>query len=145
MTRIAFIGAGSVVFTKNLLGDILALPGAARGARSRSTTSTRTGSTTAEAMAHYVAGERRARARRSRTHLDRRAALDGADFVLNMVQIGGHEATLRDFEIPARYGLRQTIADTLGVGGIFRTLRTADAHARARDEMADLCPPARGC
>ena len=77
-------------------------------------------------MARYVAARAWRRARRSRTHLDRRAAIDGADFVLNMVQIGGHEATLRDFEIPARYGLRQTIADTLGIGGIFRTLRTAD-------------------
>ena len=58
-----------------------------------------------------------------------------------MVQIGGHEATLRDFEIPARYGLRQTIADTLGIGGIFRTLRTADHMLALGREMAELCPP----
>jgi alpha-galactosidase len=57
------------------------------------------------------------------------------------VQIGGHEATLRDFEIPARYGLRQTIADTLGIGGIFRTLRTADHMLALGDEMAELCGP----
>ena len=76
------------------------------------------------------------------THADRRAALDGADYVINMVQIGGHEATLLDFEIPARYGLRQTIADTLGIGGIFRTLRTADHMLALGREMAELCPRA---
>ena len=59
-----------------------------------------------------------------------------------MVQIGGHEATLLDFEIPARYGLRQTIADTLGIGGIFRTLRTARPHARARARDGRALPPA---
>ena len=56
-----------------------------------------------------------------------------------MVQIGGHEATLRDFEIPARYGLRQTIGDTLGIGGIFRTLRTAPHMLALGHEMAELC------
>jgi alpha-galactosidase len=139
MTRVAFIGAGSVVFTKNLLGDILAFPelhdveialhdiDADRLA-------------TAEAMAHYVARERGASPAIS-AHLGRRAAVDGADFVLNMVQIGGHEATLRDFEIPARYGLRQTIADTLGIGGIFRTLRTADHMLALGTELAELCGP----
>ena len=70
------------------------------------------------------------------------SALDGADYVFNMVQIGGHEATLLDFEIPARYGLRQTIADTLGIGGIFRTLRTADHMLALGREIAELCPAA---
>ena len=59
-----------------------------------------------------------------------------------MVQIGGHEATLLDFELPARFGLRQTIADTLGVGGIFRTLRTAPHMLALGREMAELCPSA---
>ena len=81
-------------------------------------------------MARYVAGRARNEHAIS-AHLERRAALDGADFVLNMVQIGGHEATLRDFEIPARYGLRQTIGDTLGIGGIFRDAPHSRAHARA--------------
>ncbi len=58
-----------------------------------------------------------------------------------MVQIGGHEATLRDFELPARYGLRQTIGDTLGIGGIFRVLRTAEHMLALGREMSDLCPP----
>jgi alpha-galactosidase len=140
MTRIAFIGAGSVIFTKNLLGDILAFPELADveialhdidGDRLES----------AEAMARYVGRELGASPRIS-AYADRRAALDGADYVINMVQIGGHAATLRDFEIPARYGLRQTIADTLGIGGIFRTLRTADHMLTLGREMADLCPRA---
>ena len=59
------------------------------------------------------------------THTDRRSALDGADFVITAFQVGGYEpCTVTDFEIPKQYGLRQTIADTLGVGGIMRGLRT---------------------
>jgi len=140
MTKIAFIGAGSVVFTKNLLGDILGFPELSEAEIAlHDIDADRLA--TAEAMAQVVAGVRGA-APRVTTQLDRRAALDGADHVINMVQIGGHEATLRDFEIPARYGLRQTIADTLGVGGIFRTLRTADHMLSLGREMAELCPHA---
>jgi alpha-galactosidase len=140
MTRIAFIGAGSVVFTKNLLGDILAQP-ALRDAEIALHDIDADRLRTADAMARWVARERDARPEIT-THDDRRAAIDGSDFVINMVQIGGHEATLRDFEIPARYGLRQTIADTLGVGGIFRTLRTAPHMLALGHEMAELCPEA---
>jgi alpha-galactosidase len=140
MTRIAFIGAGSVVFTKNLLGDILAQP-ALRDAAIALHDIDADRLQTADAMARWVACERDARPTIT-THDDRRAAIDGSDFVINMVQIGGHEATLRDFEIPARYGLRQTIADTLGVGGIFRTLRTAPHMLALGHEMAELSPEA---
>lgn len=140
MTKIAFIGAGSVVFTKNLLGDILEYP-ELREAEIALHDIDADRLASAEKMAHYVAGVRGA-APRVTTHDDRRAALDGADYVINMVQIGGHEATLRDFEIPARYGLRQTIADTLGIGGIFRTLRTADHMLALGRELAELCPRA---
>lgn len=140
MTRIAFIGAGSVVFTKNLLGDILAQP-ALRDAAIALHDIDADRLQTADAMARWVARERDARPTIT-THDDRRAAIDGSDFVINMVQIGGHEATLRDFEIPARYGLRQTIADTLGVGGIFRTLRTAPHMLALGHEMAELSPEA---
>jgi alpha-galactosidase len=140
VTRIAFVGAGSVVFTKNLLGDILRCPALADvdialhdidEDRLR----------TAGAMAEYVGRELGATPRVG-THLDRRAAIDGADFVVNMVQIGGHRATLLDFEIPARYGLRQTIADTLGIGGIFRTLRTAEHMLALGHDIAELAPGA---
>jgi alpha-galactosidase len=138
MTRIAFIGAGSVVFTKNLLGDILALP-ALRDVEIKLHDIDADRLRTADAMARWVAGRREARPEIT-THDDRRAAIDGADFVINMVQIGGHEATLRDFEIPARYGLRQTIGDTIGVGGIFRALRTAPHMLALGQEIAELCP-----
>src|SRR5581483_11671839 len=140
MTRVAFVGAGSVVFTKNLLGDLLAVPALADleivlhdidPERLRA----------AEAMARWVSRERGARAT-VRAEDDRRRALDGADFVLNMVQIGGHEATLADFELPKRHGLRQTIADTLGIGGIFRALRTAPHMLALGNELAELCPDA---
>jgi alpha-galactosidase len=140
MTRIAFIGAGSVEFTKNLLGDILALP-ALCDVEIALHDIDADRLETADAMARWVTGERGASPRIT-THDDRRAAIDGADFVINMVQIGGHEATLRDFEIPARYGLRQTIGDTLGVGGIFRTLRTAPHMLALGNEMAELAPDA---
>lgn len=138
--RIAFIGAGSVVFTKNLLGDILGFPELA-GAEIALHDIDADRLATAEAMARYVARERGATPLVT-AHADRRTALDGSDFVLNMVQIGGHPATLRDFELPARYGLRQTIADTLGIGGIFRALRTADHMLELGREMAELCPRA---
>jgi alpha-galactosidase len=137
VTRIAFIGAGSVVFTKNLLGDILAFPELANVEIALHDIDPDR-LETAGAMARYVADQRGA-APRITTHLDRREALEGCDYVLNMVQIGGHAATLVDFELPARYGLRQTIADTLGIGGIFRTLRTANHMLALGNEMHELC------
>tara|TARA_B110000238_G_scaffold95039_1_gene103801 strand:- start:263 stop:1465 length:1203 start_codon:yes stop_codon:yes gene_type:complete len=77
------------------------------------------------------------------THLDRREALDGADFVVTAFQIGGYEpCTVTDFDIPKKYGLRQTIADTLGVGGIMRGLRTVPVLWSIAQDMIDLCPNA---
>jgi alpha-galactosidase len=140
MTRVAFIGAGSVVFTKNLLGDMLRLP-ALRDVEVALHDIDEERLAAAEQMARWVGRELGA-APRVTTHADRRSALEGADAVLNMVQVGGHDATLRDFEIPARHGLRQTIADTLGVGGIFRALRTAPHMLALGHEMAELCPDA---
>jgi len=75
-------------------------------------------------------------------HPDRRAALEGTDFVINMVQVGMHEATLLDFEIPKKYGLKQTIADSMGVGGIFRGLRTIPFVLDLAADMLELCPDA---
>ncbi len=140
MTRIVFIGAGSVVFTRNLLGDILAFPELAD----------------AEIVLHDIDADRLATAERLahqvarqlgttptvRAELDRRRALVGADFVINSVQVAGHEATLRDYRLPLSYGLRQTIGDTLGIGGIIRTLRTAPVVLGLGNDMAELCPDA---
>ena len=140
MTRIAFIGAGSIEFTRDLLGDLLGF--------------TELGPLeialhdidderlhTAEAMARWTAGQLDAAPVIS-THPDRRSALEGADFAINMIQVGGHEATLKDFEIPARHGLRQTIGDTLGIGGVFRALRTIPVMLGIGRDMAELCPDA---
>ncbi|MFN2470925.1 MAG: alpha-glucosidase/alpha-galactosidase [Gaiellaceae bacterium] len=138
--RIAFIGAGSVVFTRNLLGDIFDFR-ELREAEIALHDIDADRLATAEAIAHLTARDRGA-APRITTHADRRTAIDGADYVINMVQIGGHAATLVDFELPARYGLRQTIGDTLGIGGIFRALRTADHMLALGREMAELCPRA---
>ncbi|WP_220447694.1 hypothetical protein [Nonomuraea diastatica] len=75
-------------------------------------------------------------------HLDLRRALEGADFAINMIQVGMIDATRVDFEVPARHGLRQTIADTIGVGGVFRALRTFPALDRIGQAMAEVCPGA---
>ena len=123
MTKIAFIGAGSVVFTQNLLTDIYQYP-EFKDATIALMDIDPVRLQAAGKMARTIQ-KRAAASGRIEEHLDRRRALENADFVLNMVQVGMHEATLLDFEIPKKYGLRQTIADTLGIGGIFRFLRTA--------------------
>jgi alpha-galactosidase len=140
MVKIAFIGAGSVVFTRELLGDLLSVDELAdTHVALHDIDSERL--ETAAAMARWIDGELAGKATVT-THLERREALDGADFVINMVQVGMHAATLTDFEIPARYGLRQTIGDTLGIGGIFRALRTIPVLLGIGEEMAQLCPRA---
>ena len=138
--RIVFIGAGSVEFTKNLLGDILSFPELAASEivlhdidPERLEAGAAIGRWTSDALG--------APARISST-LDRSTALEGADYVINMVQVGGHEATLLDFELPLRHGLRQTIGDTLGIGGIFRALRTIPVMLDIAGDMAEECPDA---
>ena len=103
------------------------------------TTSTQTGSSTTKNVAERLAASRGAHPR-IETHLDRSAALDGADYAISMFQIGGYRpSTVVDFEIPKKYGLRQTIGDTLGIGGIMRGLRTIPVFLdMARDMEARL-------
>jgi alpha-galactosidase len=97
---------------------------------------------TSEVVAHRVAEAFRVPARVEAT-TDRRAALDGADYVVTTFQVGGYRpATVTDFEVPKRYGLRQTIADTLGVGGIMRGLRTIPVLLDVCRDMEELCPDA---
>ena len=139
MPKIAFIGAGSTVFAKNLLGDILSFPELATShialmdidpERLR----------TSEIVAHQVAEFFGAKPTIEAT-LDRRRALDGADYAISMFQIGGYRpSTVIDFEIPQKYGLRQTIADTLGIGGIMRALRTIPVFLDICTDMEQLCP-----
>ncbi len=140
MTRIAFIGAGSVEFTKNLLGDLLTFPELSDATIALHDIDAER-LDTAAAMARWTSDAVGAGAT-IEAHLDRRAAIEGCDHVINMVQVGGHEATLLDFEIPKRFGLRQTIGDTLGIGGIFRALRTIPVMLDIAADMAELCPGA---
>ncbi len=140
MTKITFIGAGSVEFTRNVLADLLASPDLGPLAVSLHDVDGER-LQTAAAIARWTAARTRA-AVRIEAHLDRRAALDGADYVVNEIQVGGYRATRLDFDIPARYGLRQTIADTIGIGGIFRGLRTIPVAVGIADDMAEVCPQA---
>ena len=141
MAKIAFIGAGSTVFTKNLMGDILSFD-----ELDDSTIHLMDIDARRLAASQQVA-ERVVKALgASATVLattDRREALRDADYVVCMIQVGGYEpATIIDFEIPQRYGLRQTIGDTLGIGGIMRDLRTIPVLLDIARDMEDVCPDA---
>jgi alpha-galactosidase len=141
VARIAFIGAGSVEFTKTLVGDLLGFPALRDDLELALHDIDRRRLDVADVMVRRVAEARGARPRVAAT-LERREALAGADYVLFTVQVGGHEATLRDFEIPKSHGIRATIADTLGLGGVFRALRTFPVICGTAHEMAELCPDA---
>ncbi|MGW3668725.1 alpha-galactosidase [Streptomyces sp. NPDC005141] len=138
--KIAFIGAGSVVFTQGLLADLFTFPELTH-ARIALHDIDPERLATAEGAARYIAGVRGAKPTIT-SHPDRRAALADADFVINIIQVGMDGATRTDFDIPARYGLRQTIGDTLGIGGIFRALRTFPVLRALASDMAELCPDA---
>jgi len=140
MTTITFLGAGSVVFTRELLGDILGFP-ELTGVRIVLHDIDAERLDTAEALARSIADQLGVRPEVV-VSADRRRALEGADFVVNSIQVGMHEATVRDLEIPASYGLRQTIADTIGIGGIFRGLRTFPVLEGIARDMLEICPEA---
>jgi alpha-galactosidase len=137
---IVIIGAGSVEFTRELLGDILSFPelGSVRVVlHDIDIERLETAQAIAAATARAVGAQPEVVAT-----TDRRRALDGADYVINVIAVGMHEATVRDFEIPAKYGLNQTIGDTIGVGGIFRGLRTFPVLADIARDMQQVCPDA---
>lgn len=140
-TKIALIGAGSTVFMKNLLGDLLQVE-KLRNAHialmdidpHRLETSQLVAGKIAEAVGASPTFE---------ATTDRRRALDGADYVITMIQVAGYKpGTVTDFEVPKRHGLRQTIGDTLGIGGIMRGLRTAPVLVDIAKDMRELCPNA---
>jgi alpha-galactosidase len=145
MTKICFLGAGSTIFAKNVLGDCLLHPALSEAQ-----------------IALYDIDQ--IRLEESKLMLDtinaninngkadikaylgvknRKEALKDADYVINAIQVGGYEpATVTDFEIPKKYGLRQTIADTLGIGGIFRALRTIPVVLEFAEDIMEVCPDA---
>ncbi|MFF0222046.1 alpha-glucosidase/alpha-galactosidase [Streptomyces sp. NPDC004629] len=142
--KIAFIGAGSVVFTQGLLADLLAFPelqGAHIALHDIDAERLATAEGAARQIADRLTGGGATRPRVT-AHAERRDALADADFVINIVQVGMRAATRTDFDVPARYGLRQTIGDTLGVGGIFRALRTFPVLKSLAEDIAEVCPDA---
>lgn len=141
MDKITFLGAGSTVFAKNVLGDCM----------------------TVEALQHfefalYDIDEQRLHDSEMmlnnlkknlhsnvsvKAYHNRKDALSGAKYIINAIQVGGYDpATITDFEIPKKYNLRQTIADTLGIGGIFRNLRTIPVMQAFADDIKEVCPDA---
>ena len=137
--KITFVGAGSTIFAKNLMGDILSYPELAESNltlfdidEDRLRTSEIVAYRTAETLNVNPTIE---------VTTDRVQALDGADYVISMFQVAGYKpGTVTDFEIPKRYGLRQTIGDTLGIGGIMRALRTIPVFLDMASEMERFCP-----
>ena len=141
MLKITFIGAGSTVFAKSLMVDILGYPELSDStlvlhdidADRLSTSEIVAGRVTAALGVQPII----------QATLDRREALAGADYVICMIQVAGYTpGTVIDFEIPKKYGLRQTIADTLGIGGIMRALRTIPILLDICRDMEELCPNA---
>jgi alpha-galactosidase len=144
MSKITFMGAGSTVFARNVLGDCMSTE-ALRGC---------------EIALYDIDGGRLRESERILAAINKgkgshskitgyagvenmEAALKGADFVVNAIQVGGYDpCTITDFEIPKKYGLRQTIADTLGIGGIMRVLRTIPVMEQFARAMEKACPGA---
>lgn len=142
MPKITLIGAGSVVFAKNLISDILQFP-----ELSDSTIALMdidpARLETARVMAERVVRKLGVKAKIEAT-LDRRKAITGANYVICTIQVGGYKpGTVIDFEIPRKYGLLQTIGDTLGVGGVFRGLRTIPKTLEIARDIAEVGAP--GC
>jgi len=139
MAKIVLIGAGSVIFSKHIISDCLSYP-ELRDSEFALFDISESRLKTAELMAKHVAKAWNANPKIVATS-DPVEALTGADYAVNMIQVGGYEpCTVTDFEIPKKYGLRQTIADTLGIGGIFRSLRTIPVMLKYARIMEEVCP-----
>ncbi|WP_062432817.1 family 4 glycosyl hydrolase [Herbidospora daliensis] len=141
MTRIVITGAGNVDLTRKILSDLFSAPELAGALRVALHDVDPGRLATAEALARRLDTESGAHAR-IEAAAARPALLDGADFVICQFDVGGYDALLRDLEIPRRYGLRQTLGDTIGVGGVFRALRTIPEMLALAADMARRCPDA---
>lgn len=139
--KITFIGAGSTVFMKNIIGDVLQRPALANAEIALMDINP-TRLEESEVVAQKIISTLGAGAT-VKTFTDQRKALEKADFVIVAFQIGGYEpSTVIDFDVPKKYGLRQTIADTLGVGGIMRGVRTVPHLWKICEDMLAVCPDA---
>ncbi|MGA7905432.1 MAG: alpha-glucosidase/alpha-galactosidase [Terrimicrobiaceae bacterium] len=138
-SKITFIGAGSTVFAKRLIGDILSFPELANSKICLHDIDVNR-LKTSEIVARRITQTLGAQSTVEVT-TDRSRAFDGATYAINMIQVGGYRpCTVTDFEIPKRYGLRQTIADTLGIGGIMRAVRTIPVLIDMCRDMERICP-----
>lgn len=139
--RIAFIGAGSTVFMKNIIGDVLqrkAISGATIALMDINPERLKESAIVAGKLISTLGVTAKVE-----VHHSQRSALDKANFVVTAFQVGGYEpCTVTDFEVPKKYKLRQTIADTLGVGGIMRGLRTVPHLWSICADMMEVCPDA---
>jgi alpha-galactosidase len=138
-SKIAMIGAGSRIFCKTLMSDILATPALA-DSEFALMSPTQAKLRRMEAFANRMIQENGLRARAWAT-TNRRDAIKNADFVVVMIQVGGVEAFGIDYEIPLTYGVDQCIADSLGPGGVFRGLRTIPVLVEIARDMAELATP----
>ena len=143
--KITFMGAGSTIFARNVLGDCMCVE-SLRDAEMALYDIDGQRLQESEAMLQAINTNINAGRAKIKCYLgveNRKEALRGAQFVVNAIQVGGYEpCTVTDFEIPKKYGLRQTIADTLGIGGIFRALRTIPVLEEFARDMEEVCPDA---
>ena len=144
MPKITFMGAGSTVFAKNVLGDSMMTPALEESIIALYDID----ATRLEESAMMLEAINRNNGSKAKIEKylgveNRKDALRGANYVVNAIQVGGYDpCTITDFEIPKKYGLRQTIADTLGVGGVFRALRTIPVMLDFAKDIEEVCPDA---
>lgn len=142
MVKITFIGAGSTIFAKNVLGDAMLTP-SLQDAHIALYDIDPVRLKESEMMLKTINKNVNKGRASIQSYDNRKEALRGADFVINAIQVGGYKpSTVIDFEIPKKYGLQQTIGDTLGIGGIFRGLRTIPVMLAFAKEMEEVCPNA---
>ena len=139
--KLTFIGAGSTVFARNVIGDCILTPELGAFDVCLYDIDAKRLDESYQILTN-INETAKGKARITQT-LDPKEAFSGADFVVNAIQVGGYDpCTITDFEVPKKYGLRQTIADTLGIGGIFRALRTIPVMRDYANLMEQLCPNA---
>lgn len=141
MNKITFLGAGSAVFAKNVLGDSMLTPALQDFEFALFDINTKRLKDSKNMLLNLKASS--GSNVTINAYNDRKDALRGAKYVINAIQVGGYDpCTITDFEIPKKYGLRQTIADTVGIGGIFRNLRTIPVMLDFARDIQEVCPDA---
>ena len=141
MSKITFLGAGSTVFAKNVLGDCMLTPALQEFELALFDIDEQRLKDSEHMLLNLA--QSTGSTCRIKSYNDRKEALQGAKYVVNAIQVGGYDpCTITDFEIPKKYGLRQTIADTIGIGGIFRNLRTIPVMLDFARDIQEVCPDA---